>query len=90
MIGYLANIEEVTLENSNYRKMLFSGRNCQLIAMCLKPGEEMGREVHAKSDQIFYFEDGKGKVVVEDEEYQVRPGVVILIPQHRLYRNFLI
>ncbi len=62
MKGYSANIEKDTLANENFRKVLYTGKHCQLVLMSLKPNEEIGMEVHTENDQFFRFESGEGKV----------------------------
>lgn len=64
MTGYFSNIELHTIENTNFRKVIFTGAHSQLVLMSLKPGEEIGEEVHTV-DQFFRFEKGKGKVVLD-------------------------
>lgn len=59
MKGYNANIEQLTLENGNFRKVLYTLQGMQLVLMSLKPGEEIGAEVHPENDQFFRFESGK-------------------------------
>ena len=80
MTGYIDNIEEKTINNDYFRKVVFTGRHCQLVVMCLKPGEEIGSEVHKNVDQFFRIEKGKGKVVINGEEKQVINGVGIVVP----------
>lgn len=80
MKGYVTNIEKDTLENSNFRKVLYSAPHSQLVLMSLKPGEEIGMEVHPDNDQFFRFEKGKGKCVIDGNEYQVSDGSAIIVP----------
>jgi len=80
MIGYIDNIEGKTINNDYFRKVVFTGKYCQLVVMCLKPGEEIGSEVHKNVDQFFRIEKGKGKVVINGEEKQVTNGVGIVVP----------
>ena len=80
MKGYKADIEKETLENENFRKVLYTGKNLQLVVMSLKGGEEIGEEVHEHNDQFFRFESGSGKVTIDDNEYRVREGDVIIVP----------
>ena len=80
MAGYIDNIEEKTLANSNFREVVFTGTYCQLVVMCLKPGEEIGSEVHINVDQFFRIEKGKGKVVINGEEDLFTNGVGIVVP----------
>ena len=81
MNAYFGNIEELTLNNSYFRQVMFTGSNCQLVVMCLKPGEEIGAEVHPQVDQFFRIEAGEAKIVVgENEEHNVKDGDAIIIP----------
>ena len=80
MKGFNTDIERDVMENTNYRKVLYTGQHMQLVLMTLKPGEEIGEEVHAKSDQFFRFESGIGKCVVNGNEYIVKAGDVVLVP----------
>ena len=81
MKGYNANIEQLTLENSNFRKVLYTLNGLQLVLMALKPGEEIGAEVHHENDQFFRFESGKGKVMIDESVYEVEDGSVIIVPK---------
>ncbi|MBP6879770.1 MAG: cupin domain-containing protein [Candidatus Pacebacteria bacterium] len=81
MKGYKDNIEKLTEENANFRKVLYTGKNSQLVLMSLKPGEEIGLETHTENDQFFRFEGGKGKVVIDGNEYEVEDGDAVIIPQ---------
>jgi mannose-6-phosphate isomerase-like protein (cupin superfamily) len=80
MSGYYAPIEKDTLENENFRKVLFTGPNMQLVLMTLQPGEDIGQEIHEGHDQFFRFEAGVGKVVIDDTEYEVKDGDVAIVP----------
>ena len=80
MTGYIDNIEEKTINNDYFRKVVFTGKYCQLVVMCLKPGEEIGSEVHKNVDQFFKIEKGKGKVVINGKENQFINGVGIVVP----------
>ena len=80
MTGYIDNIEEKTINNDYFREVVFTGRHCQLVVMCLKPGEEIGSEVHKNVDQFFRIEKGKGKVVINGKENQFTNGVGIVVP----------
>jgi len=79
MKGYVTNIEKDTIENSNFRKVLYTAPNSQLVLMTLKPGEEIGAEVH-KLDQFFRFEEGVGKVVLDGVEHEVQDGSAVIVP----------
>ncbi|MEK7471612.1 MAG: cupin domain-containing protein [Patescibacteria group bacterium] len=80
MKGYNANIEKETLENTNFRKVLYTAKHCQLVLMKLKPNEEIGMEVHTDNDQFFRFEKGEGKCIIDGNEYILRDGSVIIVP----------
>jgi len=80
MKGFYNNIEKETLENNNFRKVLYTGKNSQLVLMSLKPGEEIGLEVHSENDQFFRFEKGQGKGIVDGNEYDLEDGVAMVVP----------
>lgn len=80
MKGFKSNIERDTMENYNFRKVLYSGKHLQLVLMSLKAGEEIGEEIHHDNDQFFRFESGTGKCVIDGHEYDVKSGDVIIIP----------
>lgn len=80
MNGYYGKIEDLTLENNNFREVLYTGKHSQLVLMSLKAGEDIGEEVHDDVDQFFRFEAGKGKVVIDGEEYQVADGDAVIVP----------
>jgi mannose-6-phosphate isomerase-like protein (cupin superfamily) len=80
MKGFNANIEKETIENTNFRKVLYTGRHSQLVLMSLKPQEEIGMEVHSENDQFFRFEKGNGKVFIDGNEYEVSDGSAIIVP----------
>ena len=80
MKGFNANIEKDTLENTNFRKVLYTGKHCQLVLMSLKPMEEIGMEVHTDNDQFFRFESGQGKCLIDGNEYALTDGSVIIVP----------
>lgn len=87
MKGFCANIEKETLENTNFRKVLYTGKNSQLVLMSLKPKEEIGMEVHEENDQFFRFERGEGKCIINGNEYDLKDGVAIVVPsgaQHNI------
>jgi mannose-6-phosphate isomerase-like protein (cupin superfamily) len=81
MIGYAGPIEKTALHNNNFRQVLFTGKHSQLVVMSLQPGEEIGREMHADTDQFFRIEQGNAKFIVGDKkEYLARDGDAVLIP----------
>ena len=78
--GFCSNIEKDTIENDNFRKVLYTGKHCQLVLMKLDPNEEIGMEVHEENDQFFRFEKGNGKVVIDGNEYEVKDGSAVIVP----------
>jgi mannose-6-phosphate isomerase-like protein (cupin superfamily) len=80
MKGFKDNIEKLTLENNNFRRVLYTAKRSQLVLMCLKPNEEIGMEVHEGNDQFFRFEKGTGKVVIDGLERDVGDGDAVVVP----------
>ena len=80
MKGFKSNIEKDTLDNNNFRKVLYTGKHLQLVLMSLKPGEDIGEETHPNNDQFFRFEGGSGKCIIDETEYAVTDGDVVVIP----------
>ncbi len=80
MRGYVTDIEKETLENENFRKVLYTAPHCQLVVMTLRPGEDIGEEVHEEVDQFFRVEAGTGKTVLEGEEHEIGPTSVVVVP----------
>lgn len=78
--GFHSNIEKDTLNNTNFRKVLYTGEHMQLVLMTLKPLEEIGIETHPTIDQFFRFESGEGKCIINGNEYSVTDGDAIIIP----------
>ncbi|PJA86563.1 MAG: cupin domain-containing protein [Candidatus Moranbacteria bacterium CG_4_9_14_3_um_filter_42_9] len=78
--GYKDNIEKLTLENGNFRKVLYSGKHSQLVLMSLQPNEEIGMETHTDNDQFFRFEKGNGQVVIDGTQYSVTDGDAVVVP----------
>ncbi|HEX6106459.1 MAG TPA: cupin domain-containing protein [Gemmatimonadales bacterium] len=80
MKGYIANIEARTEENRDYRRVLYTGRNIQLVLMALQPGEEIGEEVHGDGDQFFRVEQGAGEVWIDGIRTRVESDMAIVVP----------
>lgn len=80
MKGFCADIEKDTVENKNFRQVLYSGKHSQLVLMSLRPKEEIGMEVHPDNDQFFRFEQGQGKCIIDGNEYALKDGVAIVVP----------
>jgi len=79
MKGYVENIEKATLDNTDYRRVLYTTERSQLVLMSLKPGEEIGSEVH-KLDQFLRIETGSGKAVLDGVEHVVEDGTAVVVP----------
>ena len=79
MKGYVKNIEDIAVKNENFRQVLYTAKNIQLVIMALKPGEEIGMEVH-KLDQFFRVEQGTGEAVLDDVRTGISSGFAVLIP----------
>lgn len=80
MQGYTGNIEELTLANSNFRQVLYTGAHMQLVVMSLQAGEEIGEEIHAGTDQFFRIEEGEARFVVNGEETVIGAEEVFIVP----------
>lgn len=79
MNGYINNIEKNTLENKNFRKVLYTGKNSQLVLMSILPGEDIGEEIH-DVDQFFRIEAGQGKAILDGVEHPIKDGDAIVVP----------
>lgn len=77
--GFVTNIEKDTLENDNFRKVLYTSNYSQLVVMSLEPGQDIGEEVHGL-DQFIRIEQGKGKAVLNDVEYELEDDFAVVIP----------
>lgn len=80
MNGFITNIEKDTLDNTFFRRVLYTAKNSQLVVMALKPGEEIGEEVHEEHDQFFRIESGQGEVVLNGEIHFVKDDFAIVVP----------
>lgn len=78
--GFKDTIEKLTSENTNFRKVLYTGAHSQLVLMSLLPSEEIGSEVHPDNDQFFRFEKGSGRVVINETTYDVKDGDAVIVP----------
>ena len=81
MKGYHDDIEAATEENEDFRRVLYTGHNLQLVLMSIPPGCEIGVEVHDDRDQFFRFEAGEGEVIVDDNTYKVKADDAVIVPQ---------
>ena len=80
MKGYVDDIEKVTEDNEDYRRVVYTGHHLQLVLMTLRPGEEIGEEVHPDRDQFFRFEKGHGEVVIDGVTHQVKADFGVVVP----------
>ncbi|MGK2941896.1 MAG: cupin domain-containing protein [Immundisolibacter sp.] len=80
MIGYVANIKELTEDNTDFRCVLYSGSKLQLVLMSLDPGEEIGGEIHPETDQFFRVEEGKGRIVIDGVTHKFKAGDCAVVP----------
>ena len=80
MKGFTTDIETATKTNVNFRKVLYTGKHSQLVLMSLRPNEEIGMETHPDNDQFFRFEMGKGKCIIDENEFMVKDGDVVIVP----------
>lgn len=80
MKGYVADIEQATLGNDDFRRVLYTGANIQLVLMTLQPGEEIGAEVHEDHDQFFRIEEGEGEVSIDGQVSKVKDDFAVIVP----------
>jgi mannose-6-phosphate isomerase-like protein (cupin superfamily) len=80
MKGFADDIEKLTEENDNFRKVLYTGRNLQLVLMAIRPGEEIGEETHEDRDQFFRFETGSGEVWIDGVSVPVKADHGVIVP----------
>ena len=80
MNGFVKDIEELTEANTDFRRVLYTGKHLQLVLMALQPGEEIGEEVHADRDQFFRVEKGKGEVVIDGNRTPIKGDDAMLVP----------
>lgn len=78
--GYVVDLEKETEKNTDFRRVLYTGKYSQLVLMNLKPGEEIGEETHDDVDQFFRFEEGEGKVIIDGVEHRVKDGNGVIVP----------
>ena len=79
MKGYVENIEKLSLENENFRRVLYTAKNSQLVAMSLKPNEDIGEEIH-ELDQFIRCEAGQGKAILDGISHEISDGFVVVVP----------
>jgi len=78
--GYVVAIEKETNRNTDFRRVLYTGKHSQLVLMSIGPGEEIGEETHEDVDQFFRFEEGEGKVIIDGAEHRVKDGNAVIVP----------
>ena len=80
MSGYSIQIEQASLENTYFRKVLFTAPNSQLVLMALQPGEEIGTETHGATDQFFRIEAGEGLAIIGGQKHSLKDGTAFVVP----------
>jgi len=80
MKGFVADIEDFTENNTDFRRVLYTGKHLQLVLMDIEPGEEIGEEVHTSHDQFFRIEGGTGEIVIDGRRQKVEGDDSILVP----------
>ena len=78
--GYCDNIERQTVANQDFRRVLYTGKNLQLVLMTLQPGDEIGEEVHEDRDQFFRIEEGEGVITIDGVENRVEDDFAVIVP----------
>jgi len=79
MKGYVNNIEDIAVKNEDFRQVLYTAKNCQLVVMSLRPQEEIGMEVH-HLDQFFRVEEGMGEAILDGVSNEISAGFAVLVP----------
>ena len=79
MKGYVQNIEKIVVKNEEFRRVVYTAQNCQLVVMALKPKEEIGMELH-KLDQFFRVEEGTGEAILDGVHTMISAGFAVLVP----------
>jgi mannose-6-phosphate isomerase-like protein (cupin superfamily) len=80
MKGYVDDIQRVTIGNADFRRVLYTGSNLQLVLMTLQPGEQIGEETHDDRDQFFRFEEGRGEVLIDGLRHEVVDDFAVIVP----------
>jgi len=79
MEGLVTNIEKESLDNENFRKVLYTAKNSQVVVMSLKPNEDIGMETHGL-DQFIRVEKGTGKTILNGTEHELKDGSAVVVP----------
>jgi mannose-6-phosphate isomerase-like protein (cupin superfamily) len=80
MKGFVADIEQLTEQNNDFRRVLYTGKHLQLVLMSIAPGSEIGEEVHDDGDQFFRVEEGKGEVIIDGHRSKIEGDHAIIVP----------
>ena len=80
MTGFVGDIEKLTLSNSSFRQVVYTGQHAQMVVMCLKPNEDIGVEIHEIVDQFLRIEKGEAKIILNGEEHLVKDGDAFIVP----------
>jgi mannose-6-phosphate isomerase-like protein (cupin superfamily) len=80
MKGFVGDIEDQAKDNAAFRRVVYTGKNLQLVLMSLKPGEDIGEEVHTDRDQFFRIEKGKGEVLIDGKRSKIKDDDAVLVP----------
>lgn len=80
MKGFVDDIEKLTVENDDFRRVLYTGENLQLVVMTLRPGEDIGEEVHDDRDQFFRIESGSGEILIDGKVSPIRDDMGLIVP----------
>jgi mannose-6-phosphate isomerase-like protein (cupin superfamily) len=78
--GYVDNIDRATVANEDFRRVLYTSKNLQLVLMTLQPGDEIGEEVHEDRDQFFRIEEGSGEVRIDGKANPVEDDFAVIVP----------
>lgn len=81
MKGFVGDIERRTLDNSDFRQVLYTGHNLQLVVMSINPGEEIGEEIHDDRDQFFRIEEGEGVISIDGTDHAIKEDDGVIVPQ---------
>lgn len=80
MKGFVADIEDLTETNTDFRRVLYTGKNLQLVVMSIEPGGEIGEEVHNDRDQFFRVEKGRGEAIIDGHQSKIKSDNAIIVP----------
>jgi len=80
MKGFVDDIEDLTESNTDFRRVLYTGKHMQLVLMSLAPGEEIGEEVHDDGDQFFRVEEGSGEVIIDGKTHPIEDDIAVIVP----------